>query len=322
MDMGILITGGAGFLGRAILSELRSEHDFTVFSRDEHKQWKLKEQYPEMRWVLGDVRDYARVGTALMDTTITGVIHAAAHKFVPEGETDASEFVATNTLGSYHVGMAAGLTGKRFAILISTDKAINPVSNYGATKMMAERVWRELSQRFPNTRYITVRYGNVIGSTGSVVELFRNAAESGGTIRVTDLSATRFWMTASEAVQVVRDAIHAGNTSASTGRIYIPNHALRAATMATLLDAMDITEHLEIGLRPGERMHESLIGEHERGNAIHIGPYIAITHNERLPHAVPMAASLRMSSDTVRQMDAAELRGILPVGDSRGSLLS
>lgn len=257
--MEAFVTGGAGYLGRALLAG-ESTPRFTVFSRDEHKQWKLKEQYRECRFALGDVRDMIAVQTA-MPYRVPVVIHAAAQKFVPEGEDNAIEFAQTNIEGTINVGLAAGLNRVGVAVLISTDKALNPVSNYGATKMVAERVWLELNDRFTDTDFVVVRYGNVIGSTGSVVELFRKQLAAGNSVNVTSEDASRFWMTAKEAV----DTIWWAASHVTGGRVIVPLAALRQGSIRNLLAAMKVPNDRRniIGMRPGEKMHETIIGEHE-----------------------------------------------------------
>lgn len=303
--MQTFITGGAGFLGRALLrSEWLRNEPVTVYSRDEHKQWRLKGEFPNQRFVLGDVRDAERTIMAMSGAEL--VIHAAAQKFVPEGETDAIEFVHTNVNGTINVGQAAGINRAKVAVLISTDKAVEPVNNYGATKMIAERCWLELGTHFKNTRYIVVRYGNVLGSTGSVVELFRARQSAGEKVSVTDFDATRFWMTPSYAVQAVEEAV----TDYDLNRcIFVPD--ISAAPMRTLLSSMCIENPKEIGLRPGEKLHEKLIADHEIYRTVIGESGMYVIGAEELPPIIGPTLSKSYTSDLAEQLTSHDLSYML-----------
>lgn len=302
--METFITGGAGFLGRALLrSDWLKEKHVTVYSRDEHKQWRLKDEFPHHRFILGDVRDAERTAMAMSGAKL--IIHAAAQKFVPEGETDAIEFVHTNINGTLNVGYAAGISRAKIAVLISTDKSVEPVNNYGATKMIAERGWLELGTHFKSTSYIVVRFGNVLGSTGSVVELFRKKIADDEQVSVTDYNATRFWMTPSDAVEAIASA----TLMAANRCIFVPN--IRAASMRTLLQAMHIDCRQCTGLRPGEKMHERLIAAHENDRTVVTQRGECVIGATHRPVLEGVGLGMDYTSDTVEQLTSIELRSML-----------
>lgn len=254
----IVITGGSGFLGRAILRRGFTEEwpcHFTIYSRDEEHQWHLKHRWPEVTCILGDVRDYDR-----LETTFAGqdmVIHAAAIKFVPEAEFNVAEAIAVNLRGSENVARAAVRVGVKKVIAISTDKACLPVNVYGMTKALMERLFAE-ANTWGDTKFTTVRYGNVVGSTGSVIPLFQRQREVDGFLTVTDKGMTRFWLSPEDAVGVIlaADKLDLG------GAIMVP----RCGAMALIALAELIAGGCDIkivGARPGEKAHEELIHHRE-----------------------------------------------------------
>lgn len=270
-----LVTGGAGFLARGIYRRARAEQwdaQFTCLSRDDAKHAALQRLYPEVDTVIADVGlvpvDYL---TALM-RGFDGVIHAAASKYVDRSEHAARATIETNVIGSMHVAEAAMRARVREVVGISTDKAVAPVNNYGATKFLMERIFQE-SDRLSDSRFTCVRYGNVVGSTGSVIPTFMRAAAEGQSIRLTDPAMTRFWMSIDEAV----DTVLAG-LSAPGGMVVIPR--CRSMSMGDLaLVALGYPGHdllptsdvpgpdrgrVEIiGIRPGEKRHEALLQRSE-----------------------------------------------------------
>jgi len=254
----VLITGGAGFLGRGILKQSQDRSwEVTVYSRDETKQDEARRRYPFARYILGDVRDTERLASAM--TGHDYVIHAAAMKYIPDAELNATECIAVNVDGSRSVMRAAKQAQVKRVVATSTDKAVCPVNVYGASKMLMERLFADeavLAPTSAGTSFACVRYGNVIGSTGSVLPLFAQQAEQLGKVRITDLRMTRFWMSVDEAIKTI---VFALDPATRPGSIVVPHaramtlvDAARAATRADI-------EVEEIGSRPGEKIHESLI---------------------------------------------------------------
>lgn len=276
--MNIFMTGGAGFLGRAILRHFRHncfDVQFTIFSRDEAKHAICRREFPEARYVLGDVTDYDQVQLAMVghDT----VIHAAAMKYVPEGETNVMNCIAVNLDGSRNVGIAAIRNQVDRVVAISTDKACEPANVYGMTKRLMERIYQEMAQG-TDTTFVTVRYGNVIGSTGSVIPMFRQQARD-GIITLTDSTMTRFWLTIDQAVELVIVGLNLNpppfKIPYENGTILIPQ--LKSARMIDLVDAIDEiegtagTSHVDIiGQRSGEKTHEMLLSNSEAVHSVKI----------------------------------------------------
>ena len=259
-DSSILVTGGTGSFGKAFINELLAEHNprrVGVFSRDELKQYELKQRWgsdERVRFFLGDIRDRDRLITAMHG--VDYVVHAAALKQVDTAEYDPMEYVKTNILGSENVIQAAMTTGVRKVVALSTDKASSPVNLYGATKLTADKLFIS-SNHFSfarGTTFSVVRYGNVMGSRGSVIPLFRRLGEEGAPIPITDTRMTRFWITLPQAVDFVIscfDDMHGGE-------LYVPRiPSMRVVDLAEAL-APGCTIQ-EIGIRPGEKLHEEMI---------------------------------------------------------------
>jgi UDP-N-acetylglucosamine 4,6-dehydratase len=264
----VLVTGGAGFLARGIYRRARREGwnaSFCAFSRDDAKHAALQARYPEVDCVLGDV-----AGTEVEDLTwlMRGydlVIHAAASKYVDRAEAAAFDTTRTNVIGSMRVAEAAIYARVPRVIAISTDKACAPVNVYGMTKAVMERVMQEADRRSPATAFNVVRYGNVIGSTGSVIPMFMRWAAEGQPIKLTDPLMTRFWMSVDDAVEVIVRA-----TCATPGTVLVP--PMQAMDMKNLV-RMALGEHeygplpetgVEIvGIRAGEKRHETIIQRNE-----------------------------------------------------------
>lgn len=257
----ILITGGAGFLGRGILARAKREQwpaKFTIYSRDELKQHQCRLKYPDAHYVLGDIRDSDRLSLAMLNQDI--VIHAAALKYVPESELNVLESVGINIQGSRTVGMLAGSSENSVhtCVLISTDKAVEPANTYGMTKAVAEKIWYEYSRLISEVKYATVRYGNVIGSTGSVVPVFKRQAQVEGRVTATNPAMTRFWIDIDEAINLIIQAI----VNAGSGCVTIPNP--KSMTLSNLIAAIVPGVPVDvIGMRPGEKLHEKLLSFNE-----------------------------------------------------------
>jgi UDP-N-acetylglucosamine 4,6-dehydratase len=256
--MKVLLTGGSGFLGRGVLRRVMRDLDWevTVYSRDETKQDLVRRIWPEARYILGDVRDYDLLTAAAIGHD--AIIHAAAMKYIPEAELNATECVNVNIGGAQAVVRAARTAGIPKVVGISTDKAVQPVNVYGCSKMAMERIYAESSG--PHTSFYCVRYGNVVGSTGSVIPFFQRQAKDLGHITLTDPKMTRFWMGVDEAIDLVRIPLEEGNIS--LGSIVIPQvTAMNMANVAAAA-APGIDQKI-IGLRPGEKMHERLLHHEE-----------------------------------------------------------
>lgn len=285
----LLITGGGGFLGRGILRHIERERiasHVTVYSRDEAKHYALRARFPNVRTVLGDVVDEERLAAVMAghDT----VIHAAALKHIPEAERDVSEAIRVNVDGSRAVAQAALRTGVRQVVGISTDKVCSPVNTYGATKMLMERAFQEAQRLSPYTRFTCVRYGNVISSTGSVVPLFLDQLARHGEVSITSPEMTRFWIAIEDAVRLIERALSDAPTR--RGHTYVARcPAMKIMDVAAAVWALSPQyDHHPvhtriIGVRPGEKLHETLIDTAEAPYAIQDGAYVM------LPPALSMA---------------------------------
>lgn len=238
---------------------------FTILSRDEKKQAECRALYPEARYVLGDVTDFQRLRWLMIGHI--AVIHAAALKYIPEGEFNADECVRVNIDGARSMIAAARESGIKHMVGISTDKAAQPVNIYGMTKAVMERLFSE-------SGYKTCRYGNVIGSTGSVVPVMQHQFRTFGHVKITDQYMTRFWMSIDDAVDTIVRTFSAPN-----GATLVPSpkgasmHAIAYAVLGSLGERMypgdrDLTDDHDpriqvIGKRPGEKQHEDLISHYE-----------------------------------------------------------
>lgn len=266
----ILITGGAGFLGRAILRKAERENwraRITIYSRDEHKQAAVARRWPDVRCVLGDRRDLDRLTAAAAGHD--AIIDAGAIKYIPEAERNVFETVDVNVAGSAAVVKAALRAGVEVVVGLSTDKAAEPLNTYGMTKGIMERLFAEgnvLADRagLP-TRFVCVRYGNVVSSSGSVVPLFRRQAETTGQITITDPDMTRFWLSNDEAVELISFA-HAAAQNYPGAVFAMLCGAMKITDLAILAGEMSDrggAELVTVGLRPGEKLHETLVTEAE-----------------------------------------------------------
>lgn len=264
----VLITGGSGFLGRGILRRIRRENwpvTITIYSRDETKQFEVKRRYPEVTCVLGDIRDRDRLDAVMVGHDY--VIHAGAVKYIPEAEHNVVEAINVNVEGSLNVARAAVKAGVKAVVATSTDKACAPLNTYGATKMLMERMFAE-ANRWSSTKFTTVRYGNVVGSTGSVVPVFLKQIEEHGEVRITDPRMTRFWLSIDQAIDLITQAFEYEDPTGERGVTLIP-----ACPAMTLLDLAQAcwsisgragpVKTYESGIRPGEKLHESLFNEQE-----------------------------------------------------------
>lgn len=249
----ILITGGTGSFGKAFLSEILENHNparVVIFSRDELKQYEMKLIYgadPRVRFFIGDIRDRDRLKTALHG--VEYVVHAAALKQVDTAEYNPMEYVKTNILGSENVLQASIEAGVRKVVALSTDKASSPVNLYGATKLTADKLFIAGNHYAAGyeTRFSVVRYGNVMGSRGSVIPFFRRLAAANQPLPITDMSMTRFWITLPQAVDFVISCF----ADMKGGELYVPK--IPSMLVPDLARAIAPESQLvEVGIRPGE----------------------------------------------------------------------
>lgn len=278
LEGNVLITGGAGFLGRATLRRAERENwpaKFTVLSRDEEKLWKVGQRWPDVRTVIGDVknRDHLRSVMLGHDT----VLHYAAVKFIPEAEFNVLQTIETNVDGSRNVLYAAAETGVDRVVMVSTDKACQPVNTYGFTKALMERMAAEAT-KWMGPEVTAVRYGNVVGSTGSIIPVFREQVKQWGEIRVTDFGMTRFWLSVDEAIDLVLLALAQGESH--PGAVFVPRcGAMKIEEIAKIVAAEQHPKSVRIretGIRPGEKMNEDLVHYQEAPRTELYGDYFAI----------------------------------------------
>ena len=266
----ILITGGTGSFGKKMVQIILKEYKpekLIIFSRDELKQFEMSQRwstkkYPCIRYFLGDVRDKERLNRAFHG--VDYVIHAAALKQVPAAEYNPEEFIKTNILGGMNVIDAALMNGVKKVVALSTDKACNPINLYGATKLCADKLFvaANVYTGSDNTTFSVVRYGNVVGSRGSVVPFFKERVKT-GVLPITDSRMTRFWITLDQSVHFVLRVIDL----ASGGEIFVPKiPSMHIVELAKAI-APECTQEV-VGIRPGEKIHEILIGEDEGRNTI------------------------------------------------------
>lgn len=255
----VLITGGTGSFGKECVKKLLKEYNpaaIRIYSRDELKQWEMAREFdnnPKLRFLIGDVRDATRLRRACEG--VDYLIHAAALKHVPACEYNPVEAVRTNIDGAINVINAALDANVKKVIALSTDKAVNPVNIYGATKLASDRLFIHgnfYAGAHP-TRFSVVRYGNVMGSRGSVIPLFRTQAAS-GTLTITDARMTRFWITLPQAVDFVLSSFE----YMQGGELYVPKiPSMKITDLAKVIAPK--AKLKAIGIRPGEKLHESLI---------------------------------------------------------------
>jgi UDP-N-acetylglucosamine 4,6-dehydratase/5-epimerase len=264
----VLVTGGTGSFGSRFVARLLAEHEpktVRVFSRDELKQSEMQRVHADedrLRYLVGDVRDLPRLIRASRGVDV--IVHAAAMKQVPACEYNPFEAVQTNVVGAENVVSAAIENDVPLTVALSTDKAVNPVNLYGATKLCQEKIVVQGNAYAADSvaRFACVRYGNVVGSRGSVIPLFKAQAET-GVLTLTDPQMTRFWITLDQAVDFVLDCM--GRMGG--GEVFVPKiPSMRVMDIAEAL-APD-AERRVIGIRPGEKLHEVLVTEDESRHCI------------------------------------------------------
>jgi UDP-N-acetylglucosamine 4,6-dehydratase len=309
-----LVTGGTGSFGKAFIQyaiDHLSPRRLVIYSRDEMKQWDLQQKFshPALRWFVGDVRDLPRLELAMRD--IEYVIHAAALKIIPTAEYNPTESVATNITGTQNVCAAALRSGVLKVVALSTDKAANPCTLYGSTKLCAEKIltaYNALSGR-QGIAFNAVRYGNIAFSRGSVIPHFQNQKKLGIPLTITDLAMSRFMYSLDKAVLLVLESLK----SEGEGEILVPRMpSFRISDLAEVIDPAGIREI--IGVRGTEKLHEDIITSYEprirRGDN-----YVILPSGADLPSGAQIGENLSsgtndwwLSQDDLREILDAQAK--------------
>lgn len=259
-DMNVFVTGGAGSLGRAIARKRKEQGwkgKFTVYSRDTFKHERMRKMFPDVNFIQGDILNPELLYNAIIGHDI--VIHAAACKVIPTSEYQSIDTFEINVSGSLNVCVQSMRAGIKNVLGISTDKACHPANAYGASKYMMEKVFQEYARIPSETEFHLVRYGNVIESTGSVIEAWRKAADQGEEVKVTDPTMTRFWLSPAQAAEYAIKAL-----DMPSGEILIPE--MPALSIGKLLEYVVGKKYHNISiipLRPGEKKDETLLTSEE-----------------------------------------------------------
>ena len=320
----VLITGGTGSFGKAFVSRVLEEcpqvDRVVVFSRDELKQWEMRQQfpeakYPQLRFFLGDARDRDRLRRALEG--IDTVVHAAALKQVPAAEYNPIEFINTNVLGGENVVQACLDQDVERVVSLSTDKAAAPINLYGATKLCSDKLFIAANniRGCRNLRFSVVRYGNVMGSRGSVIPFFLEKAKT-GVLPITDPAMTRFNISLRKGVQMVLWAID----QAQGGELLVPK--LPSYRIMDVAEAIGPNcEKPVVGIRPGEKIHEEMITASDSFSTVDLGPYYAILPSDRRALAAYQRADITVqqvpvgfaydSGSNPEFLSVDELRGLI-----------
>ena len=312
----ILITGGTGSLGQSLTKRLLENKVDTIriLSRNEEKQNTMKEKFVDdrLRFFIGDIRDKERLRRALEDIDI--VFHTAALKHVPVIEYNPFEAIKTNVIGSQNVIDTCLEENVEKVICVGTDKAVSPLNTYGATKLLMEKLFvsadNYLNKQRHQTKFIALRYGNVLGSSGSVVPLFIKQIKNKQKISITDKNMTRFSITMDEALDFILESAEQGKGS----EIFIPK--LKAYLITDLRDALfeiyGKTNEEITGIRPGEKLHEILINFDEGRNTFDIGnKYVIVKDKMKNEYDNNVIFEKQYSSDNVEKLSKDELVKII-----------
>lgn len=275
----VLILGGTGALGKTLIKRYYDNNEIIIFSRDEHKHYYLLKDYPKLKSVIGDIRDPQSIMHALHTYKPTVVINAAALKHVPICQENPYESIKTNIIGHQHViDCIRSFGGVEALIFVSTDKACKPINVYGMCKALAEELYIKYANSQTDTKVVLVRYGNVLESTGSVIPLFKNILKSGAKVLpITHFDMTRFLLTLEDATSLIENAY---NSSDSHGKIAIPKvKSLKIVDVANALIKQYGTSEVklvEVGIRPGEKMHEEMISLEEWARSVEYDQFFLI----------------------------------------------
>jgi len=320
----ILITGGTGSFGNQFVQTIIQRYKpgkIIVFSRDELKQYEMAQRFPEnqypfMRYFIGDVRDYSRLEMALRGIDI--VVHAAALKHVTIAEYNPYECIHTNVIGAENIVRAALRNQVKQVIALSTDKAVSPINLYGASKLAAEKIFIAANniRGADPTIFSVVRYGNVVGSRGSVVPFFNKLLQEGKTsLPITDLEMTRFWITLSQGVDFVLSNL----ALMQGGEIFIPKIPSMKITDLAQAIAPNLKTHV-VGIRPGEKLHEWMLTSDESMQAIQISdryiilPFMHQMRGGYLRESTPLKERFIYSSETNHEwLNATQLKEMINV---------
>ena len=325
-DKTILITGGTGSLGQALTKRLleMDVRAVRIFSRNESRQIQMESKFQDerLRFLIGDVRDYQRLEMALEDVDV--VFHTAALKHVPKIEYNPFESIKTNVIGSQNVIDACLKRNVERAVCIGTDKAVSPLNTYGSTKLLMEKLFvaanNYLNREKHRTIFLAVRYGNVLGSSGSVIPKFIEQIKANKQVTITDPKMTRFSITMNEALDLILNAI----TSAKGSEIFVPK--LRAYNIVDVKNALtelisDTGEKIT-GIRTGEKLHETLINEDEIRYAWEFenmymiaSPLYTLFNDKNIKESYQGIKKIedvqKYSSDSVEKISVKELKTII-----------
>jgi UDP-N-acetylglucosamine 4,6-dehydratase len=320
----ILVTGGTGSFGRQLTQTICREFKpkkLIIFSRDELKQYEMAQDFspsdwPFLRYFIGDVRDEARLDQAMRDVDV--VIHAAALKHVPIAEYNPFECIKTNVMGAENVVRAAIKRGVRHVCALSTDKAANPINLYGASKLASDKIFTAAQHMGGEGGpvFSVVRYGNVVGSRGSVIPFFKKLiAEGASELPITDARMTRFWITLEQGVDFVLSSL----AMAKGGEVFVPKIPSSSTVDLAKALAPDLP-HKIIGIRPGEKLHEVMVPEDDAHTTMELGDRYAILpaygESRRQAYmdngAEPVPDGFSYASHTnPEQLDSADLKAYL-----------
>lgn len=298
----VLITGGTGSFGTAFVKKYQGKHEITVFSRDETKQFYMRQEFPNVRYEIGDIRDRQRLSEVMR--AVEYVFHAAALKQVPTCEFFPLEAVKTNILGTDHVLDAAKAAGVKRVVCLSTDKAVYPINAMGISKAMMERI-------AVSKGAVVTRYGNVMRSRGSIIPTWENAKADGKPLTITNPDMTRFLLSLDDSISLVLYAMKHGNP----GDTFVKKAP--ACTMGTLAEAIG-GEVKHIGIRHGEKIHESLISTEEMYRTIDEGGYYRITPDSRdmnydqyFTDGQKIEPKTAYTSENTKQLNVEQVRELL-----------
>lgn len=311
----ILVTGGTGSFGHQIVELLLPyEPKFiVVFSRDEAKQYFMREEFrndPRLEFFIGDVREYSSVRSSMEG--VDYVYHAAALKQVPSCEFFPSEAIRTNCLGAENVRRAAIDANVKAVVSVSTDKAVKPVNAMGMSKALMEKIMLNTQAETRDTKFMCVRYGNVVGSRGSVVPLFLERIKNNRPLPITVADMTRFLLTLPQAIDLVLRATLLGES----GMLYVKKMpactiSLLARTLAKALTGSYNYPQEQVGIRPGEKIHEVLVSEEEMRRAVESNDHYAILPPGRAIESKLLRSLVEYRSDNTDQLDEAALLQLL-----------
>lgn len=310
-DSNIIMTGGAGTLGRAIAARRKKEGwtgKLTVYSTSNHNHASMRRGYPDVNFVQGDIRNAETLYNAMVGHDIC--LHLAAVKVIPDSEYFTLDTIDVNVNGSINVCVQSMAAGIKHVVGISTDKAAYPANAYGATKLLMEKIFQEYSRVDSDTQFHLVRYGNVLESNGSVLEFWGRAIEHGESIKITNPEMTRFWLSPQQAVTLVINSL-----ALKSGHIYIPKvKGLSIWKLAAYVFEGKEWSHVIIPLRPGEKMHECLMTRDEAGKAFNHSDFYELMPSTSEVQPYHLFQDKDYTSDSVEEMTREELMELLADG--------